>query len=142
MEEAGAVSPPKATIIIPAYNEEDGVAVVLKRVFQVLNGTCEVIVIDDGSDDATAEVAAGFPCRLIKHEVNQGKGEALLDVAAELRIPPEGVLAVGDGAADTGMFRNAAESIAFCPADEGVADAATHVVDQPDLRLLIPLLDR
>jgi glycosyltransferase involved in cell wall biosynthesis len=66
-----------ATIVIPAYNEEDGIAVVLQNICHVLNGTCEVIVVDDGSDDATAEITSRFPCRLIKHETNRGKGEAL-----------------------------------------------------------------
>jgi glycosyltransferase involved in cell wall biosynthesis len=71
------MSQPGATIIIPAYNEEDGIAIVLQNVFRVMDGTSEVIVVDDGSDDATVEVASAFPCRIIKHETNQGKGEAL-----------------------------------------------------------------
>ncbi len=65
------------TIVVPAYNEENGVRVVLEQLFRVLGGTSEVIVVDDGSTDATAEVARQFPCRLVQHEVNRGKGEAL-----------------------------------------------------------------
>lgn len=65
------------TVIVPAYNEEQGLAVVLDKLFQVVDDTYEVIVVDDGSTDRTAEVARCFPCRLIQHEVNKGKGQAL-----------------------------------------------------------------
>lgn len=65
------------TVIVPAYNEEQGLAVVLDKLFQVVDETYEVIVVDDGSADRTAEVARRFPCRLIQHEANKGKGQAL-----------------------------------------------------------------
>jgi glycosyltransferase involved in cell wall biosynthesis len=65
------------TVIVPAYNEEQGLAVVLDKLFQAVDDTYEVIVVDDGSTDRTAEVARRFPCRLIQHKANGGKGEAL-----------------------------------------------------------------
>ena len=65
------------TVIVPAYNEERGLAVVLDKLFQVVDDTYEVVVVDDGSTDGTAEVARRFPCRLIQHGMNKGKGEAL-----------------------------------------------------------------
>lgn len=65
------------SVIIPAYNEEEGLPIVLEKVFRSINGVHEVIVVDDGSDDATAEVAAKYPCRVVKHKVNRGKGAAL-----------------------------------------------------------------
>jgi glycosyltransferase involved in cell wall biosynthesis len=71
------VGTPVATVIIPAFNEEEGLPVVLRNIFAVLDDTYEVIVVDDGSSDRTSEVAADFPCRIIRHEVNLGKGEAL-----------------------------------------------------------------
>lgn len=66
-----------ATIIVPAYNEEQGLPIVLDRVFKVVNDDYEVIVVDDGSTDETPKVACQFPCRLIRHDVNKGKGKAL-----------------------------------------------------------------
>ncbi len=67
----------KTTIIIPAWKEEEGLPVVLTKVLQIIDDSYEIIVVDDGSDDATAQVASRFPVRVIKHEVNKGKGEAL-----------------------------------------------------------------
>lgn len=65
------------SIIVPAYNEEEGLPIVLKKIFASTNGVHEVLVIDDGSVDSTAEVASQFPCRVIRHEANKGKGEAI-----------------------------------------------------------------
>jgi len=65
------------TIIIPAWDEEKGLSVVLTKLLQIIDDTYEIIVVDDGSDDRTFEVASQFPCRVIRHEVNRGKGEAL-----------------------------------------------------------------
>lgn len=67
------------------------------------------------------------------------KGDVLVAVANELGISSENVMAVGDGAADAGMFRNAARSIAFLPESSDVAQQADHVVSEPDLNLLMPL---
>ena len=66
------------TIIIPAWNEEKGLPIVLSKIFSVIDDTCEVIVVDDGSSDKTSEVASQFPCHIVKHEVNKGKGEAMV----------------------------------------------------------------
>ena len=65
------------TIIVPVLNEEDGLPVVLDKLFRLRSNGYEIIVVDDGSTDRTADIARQFPCRLIKHEYNRGKGEAL-----------------------------------------------------------------
>ena len=71
------LAPPATTILVPAYNEEKGLPIVLDKIFRIVDSSCEVIVIDDGSDDTTAEVASHYNCMVIKHKVNKGKGEAL-----------------------------------------------------------------
>ena len=65
------------TVIVPAFNEEAGLPVVLDKLLKLTDNSYEVIVIDDGSTDKTAKVACQFPCQLIRHELNRGKGEAL-----------------------------------------------------------------
>lgn len=73
------------SVVIPAYNEENGIAEIAKRVLAVepalqLAGVekLELLVVDDGSRDRTAEVAEGIPgVRLIRHPKNKGYGAAL-----------------------------------------------------------------
>jgi glycosyltransferase involved in cell wall biosynthesis len=73
------------SVVIPAYNEEDGIAAIVERILAVRPSlrTCgiqklEVIVVDDGSQDRTCEIVAHNPeVRLIKHEINRGYGAAL-----------------------------------------------------------------
>lgn len=61
-------------VIIPAYNEERFIgSVVLKARRHA--GT--VIVVDDGSRDATADIAEAAGAHVIRHETNRGKGVAL-----------------------------------------------------------------
>lgn len=66
----------RATAIIAAYNEAPRIADVLKVVTSYPDWQA-VIVIDDGSTDATGQVAQAFPIRYLKNEVNQGKGVAM-----------------------------------------------------------------
>lgn len=95
---------PLTSIIVPAYNEEAGLPLVLERLFQVIDlSSCEVIVVDDGSTDGTATAAGRFPCHTVRHHVNRGKGAAVrsgLEVArgdnvividADATYPPEAI---------------------------------------------------
>jgi glycosyltransferase involved in cell wall biosynthesis len=60
--------------IIPAYNEEKHIADVVERTLQQLD---HVLVIDDGSPDATAERARAAGAEVLVHQKNLGKGEAI-----------------------------------------------------------------
>ena len=66
----------KTVALVPAYNEEPRLAAVLK-IITTSPRVDETIVIDDGSTDETAEVAAGFPVKVLRWEKNRGKGAAL-----------------------------------------------------------------
>ena len=68
---------PTTSVLLPAYNEELGVAAVLAKLSRVLDGTCEIVVIDDGSRDRTALVAEIHGAHVIRHGSNRGKGAAL-----------------------------------------------------------------
>jgi glycosyltransferase involved in cell wall biosynthesis len=73
------------SIVIPAYNEENGIAEIANRVLKVKAELVkvgvhemELLVVDDGSRDNTAEVAAGIPgVTLVRHPKNRGYGAAL-----------------------------------------------------------------
>jgi glycosyltransferase involved in cell wall biosynthesis len=62
-----------ATIVVPAYNEEKNIEKVLRKISSV--GRYEIIVVDDGSTDSTAEIAENY-ARVIKLKKNTGKGHA------------------------------------------------------------------
>ncbi len=61
-------------IVIPAYNEERFIGSVVLKARQFCH---HVIVVDDGSSDATAELAALAGAQVIRHAENRGKGAAL-----------------------------------------------------------------
>ncbi len=73
------------SVVIPAYNEENGIAEIANRVLAVGPALkkagvdkLELLVVDDGSKDRTAEVAAGISgVTLIRHPKNKGYGAAL-----------------------------------------------------------------
>lgn len=64
-------------VLVPAYNEAPRIAKVLEVVCTT-DFVDQVVVIDDGSRDATSSVAARFPVTLIRHPKNFGKGKALV----------------------------------------------------------------
>lgn len=47
---------PDVTIIISAYNEEEGITAVITQLKE-LSGNCELLVVDDGSTDNTCKLA-------------------------------------------------------------------------------------
>jgi len=64
----------KIVVVIPAYNEERFIGSVALKASKY---AATVIVVDDGSCDATAEVAAASGAVVFRHTQNQGKGSAL-----------------------------------------------------------------
>jgi glycosyltransferase involved in cell wall biosynthesis len=71
---------PECSVVIPAFNERGSIAETVTEVDRVLrtaNLRFEVIVVDDGSTDGTADAAAATPCRVIRVKNNRGYGAAL-----------------------------------------------------------------
>ena len=66
----------KVVAVVAAYNEEENIGNVLK-VLLSSKDLDEVIVVDDGSKDRTAEIAERLGARVIRISPNQGKGNAM-----------------------------------------------------------------
>lgn len=85
--------PVRISVIIPAFNEQDSIAKVLEDIPQGL--VHEVIVVDNGSTDATAERARAAGARVIR-EPRKGYGSACLAGMAALDGPDIVVFIDGD----------------------------------------------
>jgi glycosyltransferase involved in cell wall biosynthesis len=60
------MNPLKISIVIPAYNEEEYIASAIECFLKMTYYPLEIIVVDDGSIDRTAEIASNFPIKLIQ----------------------------------------------------------------------------
>jgi dolichyl-phosphate beta-glucosyltransferase len=91
------VTPPWISVVVPAYNEERGIAAAVKEATAWLGsrgGDHELIVVDNASTDATVERLAPLldepRVRLLRNERNQGKGysmrRGMLAARAPLRL--------------------------------------------------------
>jgi len=72
---------PDLSVIVPAYNEAATIEEILRRVWNAPLRK-EIIVVDDGSDDATATIVERLHSEitrlhLVRHEKNRGKGAAV-----------------------------------------------------------------
>lgn len=96
MAEANAFHRDNVAVLIPALNEE-------LRIREVVQGALahcpHVIVVDDGSDDGTADAVADLPVTVLRHERRMGKGAALRNGFAQaLRMGLRAVVTMdGDG---------------------------------------------
>jgi glycosyltransferase involved in cell wall biosynthesis len=96
---APTLTPDRIAVVIPALNE----ALRIRGVVQSALRHCpNVIVIDDGSDDGTAEAIADLPVSVLRHATRMGKGAGLRDGFAEaLRRGFDAALTMdGDGQHD------------------------------------------
>ncbi len=81
------------SVVIPAYNEQSRLPGTLERCCEYLGGTgmsFEIVVVDDGSRDTTAEVVRSFSerdarVRLVQQDRNRGKGAAIRRGVLEAR---------------------------------------------------------
>jgi glycosyltransferase involved in cell wall biosynthesis len=124
------------SILIPAYNEESGIDATLRALCadEYLRDA-EIIVLDDGSTDATARVVGQFPrIRLIRHPYNRGYGSAICTGARASSgeyifwFDADGQHRVADLV--TICQRMTAENLEYCI---GVRDAASY--QDPDRKL-------
>ncbi|MBW2316598.1 MAG: glycosyltransferase family 2 protein [Deltaproteobacteria bacterium] len=75
------VSVSRISVVIPAYNEEEAIASTVTEIREILDGgglaDSEILVVDDGSADRTADLAEGAGARVLRNPHNVGYGSAL-----------------------------------------------------------------
>ncbi len=91
----------KISVIIPARNEEDALAACIESVLQQDYEDYEMIVVNDGSTDQTAEIAARYPLTLVNFDhghsaafarnagAKKAKGDVLYFLDADVSLPNE-----------------------------------------------------
>ena len=69
------------SVLIPVYNEEATLTLLLDRVEEQHDVVTELVIVDDCSGDRTPEILAArrfrIPARVVRHDVNKGKGAAI-----------------------------------------------------------------
>jgi len=111
---------PSVSIIIPVYNEEAGIGAVCDAIKAAgLHMRYEVIIINDGSNDTTAQIVKAYPFKTINLPVNMGYGAAL---KAGIRSAAGGTIITldGDGQHDPGLIEAFIQKIDTCDMVAGV----------------------
>jgi glycosyltransferase involved in cell wall biosynthesis len=105
----------KFMAVIPAYNEAEHIA----EVVSLAQSYVPVLVVDDGSEDATARLAAAAGAEVLRQEHNQGKGSALrAGFLRALELGCEAVITLdGDGQHDPKEIRKFLQTYKARPAD-------------------------
>lgn len=67
---------PLITVVIPVYNGEKFIKTCLENVLGQSYKNLEIIVVNDGSTDKSAEIAAQYPVKTVTHEKNSGLSAA------------------------------------------------------------------
>jgi len=77
-------NPPPVSIVLPAKNEAASLRALVAGI-RMSNPDAEIIVVDDGSDDATAEEATAAGARIVRHHYSMGNGAAIKSGARAAR---------------------------------------------------------
>ena len=67
----------EVSIVLPVFNEAAGLAELIGKIHDLKLPRAEVIVVDDGSSDQSAEIALGAGANVIRHPYNIGNGAAI-----------------------------------------------------------------
>src|SRR5579864_874770 len=84
----------RIVVAIPAYNEDRFIG---SLVLKLRGDNKSVLVVDDGSADATASVAEAAGARVVRHQINKGKTAAVETIFREARQMNADVLVLLDG---------------------------------------------
>jgi len=85
---------PDISIVVPAFNEAKSLAQLLEKIHALKLSQAEIIVVDDGSSDGTAEIALSAGANVVRHPYNIGNGAA---VKSGLRAAQGRLIVLMDG---------------------------------------------
>jgi len=128
---------PRYSIVIPAYNEAGRVGSTIDGILAEFKDEAEVIVVDDCSKDETSSVALSKGVKVVRHEVNKGKGAA---VKTGFRSAAAGIVGFvdSDGSTSSKSVRKVFETVG----QYDIAIASRYLLDsvipvkQPPLRII------
>ena len=102
--------PQLVSVIVPAYNEEKSIAKCIEKLLdQDYKGAMEIIVVNDGSRDKTAEIVSQYPVKFINLTKNGGKANALNRAIEDAKGD---IIIFSDG--DSNMAKDAVSSLIRC----------------------------
>ena len=84
----------QVSIVIPVFNEAENLEGVIKKIRVLDLPGCEIIVVDDGSTDGSADVALKAGANVIRHPYNIGNGAA---VKSGIRVARGKIILLMDG---------------------------------------------
>jgi glycosyltransferase involved in cell wall biosynthesis len=76
--------PDRVSVLIPAFNEKHSIGALVEKV-KAAGNWLEVVVVDDGSSDETAEAARAAGARVIRHPYNKGNGATVKSAVRQAR---------------------------------------------------------
>ncbi|MBT9146931.1 MAG: Polyprenol monophosphomannose synthase [Syntrophomonadaceae bacterium] len=125
----------KTVVLIPAFNEEKGISQLVKDLRTIVE---EIIVVNDGSCDKTAAVAAAAGAKVISHKENKGKGVALrTGFQAVISDGADAVITMdGDGQHDWREVPKLIKKAEESGADIVIGDRMGDISSMPPIRIL------
>lgn len=125
----------KVVVLIPAFNEEKGISQLVKDLRTIVK---EIIVVNDGSCDKTAAVAAAAGAKVISHEKNKGKGVALrTGFQAAISDGADAVITMdGDGQHDWREMPSLIKEAEKSGADIVIGNRMGDISSMPPIRIL------
>lgn len=128
----------KLSIVIPAFNEEATISKVIQelKAIEWVGLENELIVIDDGSTDQTAEIAQSKGSRVIRHMINRGLGGALgTGIEAALKSGADVIVSCdADGQHSSSDIKKVADPIIGGSADVVIGSRMLHGKQMPMTR--------
>jgi glycosyltransferase involved in cell wall biosynthesis len=116
------------SVVIPAFNEAHAIGDTvdeLRAALESLSLGHEILVVDDGSSDGTADVAAARGCTVIRHRSNRGYG-ASLKTGIKAAAKDVVLFYDGDGQFDPADLKRLTDGLASSDMAAGVRGSGSH----------------